>query len=124
MKLHYLLAVGLGGAVGSSFRYMVGRLLTDTPAIATLSVNILGSFLLGVITAYFIRHPEKHTFQLLLGTGFCGGFTTMSTVALDFFRFIDSAQYIYLAAYSSATLIGGILAALIGFKWMEKKVTK
>lgn len=44
MKLHYLLAVGLGGALGSGFRYMIARLLADTPSIATFSVNILGSF--------------------------------------------------------------------------------
>lgn len=124
MKLHYLLAVGLGGALGSGFRYMIARLLADTPSIATFSVNILGSFLLGAIVAYFITHPEKYIFQLLLGTGFCGGFTTMSTVAFDFFTFIDSEQYTYLVTYALATLIGGILAALSGFIWMEKKVTK
>lgn len=103
---------------------MIARLLADTPSIATFSVNILGSFLLGAIVAYFITHPEKYIFQLLLGTGFCGGFTTMSTVAFDFFTFIDSEQYTYLVTYASATLIGGILAALSGFIWMEKKVTK
>lgn len=98
MKLHYLLAVGLGGALGSGFRYMIARLLADTPSIATFSVNILGSFLLGAIVAYFITHPEKYIFQLLLGTGFCGGFTTMSTVAFDFFTFIDS-RAIYLLGH-------------------------
>ena len=86
-----LLYVGLGGAAGSVMRYALSvtvqsRVGAGFP-VATLIINVVGSFLLGALMAYFSEEattpPEV---QLLLTTGFCRGFTTFSTFSWEAFR--------------------------------------
>lgn len=79
-----LLLVVLGGAVGAPARYLVDRWVQRNVvshharrvALGTLTVNVLGSALLGVVVAV-----ADHPVTLLAGTGFCGAFTTFSTFA-------------------------------------------
>ena len=75
MKSKLLILTFLGGALGSSLRYLVGE-VTDSQAISLWVINLLGALLLGVV------HTSKFTctkqLQAVLGTGFAGGFTTVS----------------------------------------------
>ena len=83
--------MGLGGFIGSVLRYLVSRLTAGVDfaslPLGTLTVNVLGCFVLGLLTGLFERtgnlSPE---FRLLLTTGLCGGFTTFSTFSLDTFN--------------------------------------
>jgi CrcB protein len=82
------LLVASGGMVGSLARYalagLVQRLSDASFPVGTLAVNVLGSFLLGLIMALSLeRGALGAEARILLGTGFCGGFTTMSTFAYE-----------------------------------------
>ncbi|MFN7242544.1 MAG: fluoride efflux transporter FluC, partial [Dietzia cercidiphylli] len=78
--------VALGGAVGSALRATVAVMLPGTPLGATLAVNVLGAFLLGLVLEWLAASGERlgerrrAGVRLLLGTGVCGGFTTYSAV--------------------------------------------
>lgn len=113
-----LLLVMLGGAVGSALRYLVGQALpapTGTLPVATLFVNVVGSGILGFITALAFHHggPSKE-WLLLLGTGLCGGFTTFSTFSVEVISLWTSGHALMASVYVGISIIGGILAAILG----------
>jgi CrcB protein len=73
-------AVATGGALGATSRYTVGRLLGAYPGrYATLLVNVVGSFALGVV----VFGGLESTAALFFGTGFCGAFTTFSSFSVQ-----------------------------------------
>ncbi|AVX04413.1 fluoride efflux transporter CrcB [Maritalea myrionectae] len=113
--MSYLL-VGLGGAFGAMGRFGVGQLimrwgLTGWPY-ATLAVNIVGSFLMGLVIALLARTtPEwSHSARLLLATGFCGGFTTFSAFSLDFIALYERGQMLSALMYLGLSVILSIAA--------------
>ena len=81
MSLAAALAVGLGGAFGALLRAFVGRLVRSSFPLATLLVNVAGSFLLAALHAAI---PEADgVWRALMGAGFCGALTTFSTFILE-----------------------------------------
>ncbi len=86
-----ILLVGLGGAVGAISRYLVNLMLIGSWA--TLAVNIVGSFCVGLVLASLKDHPEFSQLYLLLVVGFAGGFTTFSAFSAETFRLIESQQW-------------------------------
>ena len=87
-----LLIVGLGGALGSMLRFLLSKYLTQTVEatslaslpVGTLTVNLLGCFVFGLVSALAVRTSViSSELQLLLVTGFCGAFTTFSTFIND-----------------------------------------
>lgn len=114
-----ILAVAFGGAFGSLLRYGVGlyiaHILPSHSYIATVLVNIVGSFLIGSLFAWFALRPESSDLmRLLLITGFLGGFTTFSTFSLDTLRLISDGESMHALLYIGVTLCCGLLAALFG----------
>lgn len=106
------LLVGLGGAVGATLRYAVGQALADADApfpAATLAVNGLGTFALGLLT--FAGADEAAL--RLFGTGVCGAFTTFSSFSVETVRAWESGKRRLAAAYAFGTLLlaGAALAA-------------
>lgn len=85
--LHPVFLVGIGGAIGSNLRYGVSRWLghfATSPyqfPIATTSINVLGSLILGCIAGSVSDRTQAS--YLLMGVGICGGFTTFSTFSLE-----------------------------------------
>lgn len=116
-----LLFVFLGGGVGSALRYWVGRefnppLGLSLPA-GTLLVNLLGSLFIGVLWGITEKiNDTNSSVQLLLITGFCGGFTTFSAFSQETFQFIKTGNWGYAVGYSSTTLLAGIALTAIGYK--------
>ena len=107
----YLL-VGVGGVAGAVTRHLLGERI-DERTVDTLAVNLVGSFLLGAIVAA----PSSLVtadLRLLLGTGFCGAFTTFSTFAFETVRLAETDEVGRAAGNAVANLIGAVAAVLLG----------
>jgi CrcB protein len=110
-KIFNSLLVASGGAVGSLLRYLVSLAHSFGPY-STLFVNLVGSFLLGIITVLILQRKEQEWLKLLLGTGFCGGFTTMSTFSLELTHLPVEQAIIYM----SCSVIFSMMLVMLGMK--------
>ena len=118
MALQNIFLVFLGGGIGSVLRFLISKWLNPLFAnvfFGTLSVNILGSLLIGFLLAYDMEEIIKKPSVLFLITGFCGGFTTFSAFSAESLFLIKSNQYLQAATYISGSVILGILAVFVGF---------
>lgn len=105
--------VGTGGAVGALARYYLGQAVDrGSFPVGTLFVNVVGSFLLGLVT--FLAPAES--VALFVGTGACGSFTTFSSFAVDTVRLWEEGRPA-VAAGNAAVNLAGALAA-IGLAWL------
>ncbi len=110
--MNAVLMVALGGALGSVLRYLCG-LLVQQPW-ATLTVNLLGSFLIGV-GAMYLASGENPLLRLLLVTGILGGFTTFSSFSLDSLQLLQLGEWGRASMYVFGNVVGGLLACWTGF---------
>ncbi len=103
------LLVALGAALGAPLRYLLGSRLDGLFPAGTLVANVLGSFLLGLFTALTL---SGHA-MALLGTGFCGAFTTYSAFA------VKTVEHGWRpgTVYAVLTVAGALLACSLGF-WL------
>jgi len=97
------LAVGCGGFIGAISRYLlsmfINRVNTNSFPISTLIINVLGSFLIGLLTQLLINsYPNNKRLQLFLTTGIFGGFTTFSTFSLETINLYQNGNTIYAIA--------------------------
>ncbi|MDR0799775.1 MAG: fluoride efflux transporter CrcB [Dysgonamonadaceae bacterium] len=115
-----LLWVGLGGGVGSIFRYLtsvaVNKYATGTVfPFATFMVNILGCLIIGILIGLSAKHHWiGEPLKLLLITGFCGGYTTFSTFSLENLQLQQAGHFFVLALYIAASVLVGLAAVYIG----------
>ncbi|MGA8852796.1 MAG: fluoride efflux transporter CrcB [Christiangramia sp.] len=112
-----LLLVFIGGGLGSSLRYIISKYLNAGVLIpfGTFLVNIVGSLILGMVLGWAIRSNTLNSpINLMLGVGFCGGFTTFSTYSFESYSLIKSGDYLSFSIYFFGSLILGILAVMIG----------
>lgn len=115
--LKNLLLVFIGGGLGSSLRYIIGKYLNTGSLVpyGTFLVNILGSLILGMVLGWALKNNTlNNPANLILGVGFCGGFTTFSTFSFENYSLIRSGDYLSFSVYFFGSLILGILAILIG----------
>jgi len=116
MFKNFLLA-GLGGAIGSMVRY-AAYLLIGTRAFpfATLAVNIIGSFVIGLVLAFSLKDESfSNNWKLFLATGICGGFTTFSAFSAENVVLLQNEKYGLVVVYILLSVISGIAAAWLGF---------
>lgn len=112
------LLVGFGGAVGSVLRY-AGNLLYGNKSFpaTTFFINIIGSFVLGIVIGYCLKTgTAANNWKLLLATGLCGGFTTFSAFSLENFQLIQEGKLMLSLLYIFSSVILGIAAAWLGLK--------
>ena len=114
-----MLMVAMGGAFGSAGRYMVGVLATRLFGIGfpwgTMIVNIMGSFLMGVLVASLaLRYSVSNEVRGFLAIGVLGGFTTFSSFALDYVYLYEKKQYLASAGYMGLSVFCSILALFFG----------
>jgi CrcB protein len=94
---------------------MLARFASPFPA-GTFTVNLVGSFLIGVIIGLFNRYEWlSHEWRLFLAIGFCGSFTTFSTFSLENLELLREGNYLSFSIYTILSLVGGILLVLGGY---------
>ena len=112
--------VGLGGMVGSIFRYSISKLFTDTLIsfpFGTLFVNLIGCFIAGIIfklTSDHFNDTYSNNLVNLLVIGFCGGFTTFSAFSIESITFFNQGKFLLLMLYIIVSTIFGILFCGLG----------
>lgn len=110
----YLL-VGLGGFLGALLRYILSLSFQNVSIIfpfGTLSANLAGCFIIGIIVQLTaLTEILSAEARLFLATGFCGGFTTLSSFIFELSELLEDSEYFYASLYFSATLGG----AFVGF---------
>ena len=108
-----LAAIFAGGVVGAIVRVWIGRhvLTTDTWPWATFIVNISGTILLAYsVTRLQERLPQSTYRRPFLGTGFCGAFTTFSTMEVEILDLLRAGHIGLALGYGAASIAGGYLA--------------
>ena len=115
-----LLLVGFGGFIGSIARFFVSKLnlhwnLLSIP-MGTLTVNILGSLIIGFIVGVSSK-SEIITpgFRLFLMVGVCGGFTTFSSFTLENMTLMQNGQFASVLIYTGLSIFFGFLAVYLGY---------
>ncbi len=109
-----LFLVALGGAVGSVLRYLTGLALPFP--YGTLTVNIVGSFAIGVLWVALSLRTETHP---LLISGLLGGFTTFSAFSLDTLRLIEDGRVAQAGVYVVGSVALSLLACAAGL-WIAR----
>ncbi|MCI6574798.1 MAG: fluoride efflux transporter CrcB [Actinomycetaceae bacterium] len=121
MNIFTVLFIGIGGGLGAALRYGIDSRFRDgeTPAhswrLGTLLVNLLGSFVLGVVTAIWAGEGAEAQWLAIIGTGFCGGLTTFSSASLDTVELAQEKSRLHASSYQAFMLLGCLLLAILGF---------
>lgn len=120
MTFFKILLVGLGGSLGSMARYISvktidGRLNALFP-FGTLTVNLIGSLLIGMIYGVLSRKAggASEHWGVFLGAGFCGGFTTFSAFAYENINLLQQRMAGTALMYIGASMVLGLLAVALG----------
>lgn len=113
------LYIALGGAVGASLRHAAGLVLAPLTLragwpLSVVLVNVLGSLLLALLLTLVGRGLLPDVARLALGTGLLGGFTTFSTFSVDLEQLLARGAYAEAALYLGLSVVGGVLAAVLG----------
>jgi fluoride exporter len=124
--MQLLLFASAGGAIGAGLRFLVNEAFAARGLLAfpwaTLTVNVAGSFVMGVLVAMFAHRahlsPELRTF---LTTGILGGFTTFSAFSTDFARLVQVGQTPSALLYAAGSVVLSIAAVFLGL-WVVRMV--
>lgn len=116
------LLVGIGGLFGSMARFGVSLIFlkyqVERLFLSTLTVNLLGCLLIGIFAGWLSK--TNHPLVLLATVGFCGGFTTFSSFALEGMRLLKMGMYTDLVLYVGFSMIGGVGLCFLGYYLSSK----
>jgi CrcB protein len=110
--------MAIAGGLGAIARFMLdglirGRLSTVLP-LGTMIINVSGSLLLGFVTGLVLFHAVPSDLQLVVGTGFLGGYTTFSTASFETARLIQERQFVAALVNGVGMLLLAVAAAVAG----------
>lgn len=118
---HPITVVTVGSAIGGNLRYWLGRWIDarqwpGSLPWGTIVINISGSLLLGFFAVWFLERldPPRRTYYLLLGTGFCGGYTTFSTFEWETFKLIRDGNWFAGLANVAVSVLAGFAGVVLG----------
>jgi CrcB protein len=113
-----LLLVIAGAAIGAPLRYLSDRAIQSRHDTVfpwgTLTVNVVGSLILGVLTGAVTAGGASPQVQLAVGTGFCGALTTYSTFSYETLRLLEGDARFFAAANVVACVVAGLGCAFLG----------
>ena len=113
-----ILLVAVGSGLGGVLRYLVPCWIGTAKGFpwATLTVNVVGSLLIGLLSGLLARHggPSAESIRCFAVVGFCGGFTTFSTFSSETFHLIENNQWLSAVAYVVLSIAAGLAAVFIG----------
>ena len=114
-----LIIVFLGGGIGTVFRYLITKLIPyggNGFPWSTFSTNIIGCFMIGMLSSYFLRTLSNDQSDLVLFAtiGLCGGFTTFSTYSYENLNLLKSGDHFTFLIYTLITVIFGIITVYLG----------
>ncbi len=115
-NLKNLVFVFLGGGLGSVARYLISIKLDQNIPLGTFLVNILGCLLIGFIGGLFEKELINNPTRILWAVGFCGGFTTFSTLILQKYQMALKGDYLQLLLYASLSIFIGLISIVLGIK--------
>ena len=119
--------IALGGSLGAMARFAMASAVfkwADKPfPYGTLSVNLLGSFAIGVAYVWLVQHQwgEDYHRQIAM-IGFLGAFTTFSTFSLESVTLLQQVRMLAFSAYVGVSVLGCLGATLAGI-WLSKSLT-
>lgn len=116
----YYLVIALGGAIGAMSRAFLGGQLTKLLGtgfpFATLTINLLGSFLMGLCAVIILEHLKMTGYwRELVMVGFLGAFTTFSTFSIEGLNLLQSGQISAAFTYFIVSVLGCVLACFTGW---------
>jgi CrcB protein len=118
MTLGLFLVVAAGGIVGAPSRYLLDQFVTGHTSSGlpwgTLAINLSGSLLLGFLTGLTLAGHLPPTAKALLGTGFCGAYTTFSTFTFETVRLMENGRFLSAAGNVLISVAVGLGAAAAG----------
>ncbi|MGZ5391862.1 MAG: fluoride efflux transporter CrcB [Mycobacterium sp.] len=108
----------LAGALGAVTRFLLDawtkqRWRSPFP-LATVVINVTGSLLIGVLAGVVLFHGQSSTWQTVLGTGFCGGYTTFSTASFETVRLIQQGRRTFALLNAVVSLVMSVAACALG----------
>lgn len=113
------LFVGLGGFIGSVARYLIGLLAVETASgfpVKTFCINLLGSFILGIVSESALRAPGiSRNLVLFLQIGVCGGFTTFSTFSSEALKLFAGGRQGVALSYMVLSVVLGLVCCYGGW---------
>lgn len=114
-----IVMVAFGGALGSVCRYLLSMVVTNNAhgmsfPLGTFAVNILGCFLIGLLSQMSFAGSISDTTKLLLVTGFCGGFTTFSSYMMEAVSLSRAGDISIAMLYVVASIVLGFVAVFAG----------
>ncbi|MFI8348996.1 fluoride efflux transporter CrcB [Streptomyces sp. NPDC085596] len=120
--MNWLLVI-IGGAAGAPLRYLTDRAVQKRHDAVfpwgTFTVNVLGCFILGLLTGAVVAGAATSHVQLLIGTGLCGALTTYSTFSYETLRLTEDGARFLAAANVVASVVAGLGAAFVGTAFAE-----
>ena len=110
--------VGLAGALGAVCRYILGRFVSERAntqfPLGTFCINLSGAFVIGLLFALASRKLVSSTLQVILATGFLGGYTTFSTMSWEGMQLVRGGSTRGGLLYLGGSVLLGLLAATLG----------
>lgn len=124
MSPQFVLAVAVGGAIGSVARYLVaigsGKIFGINFPWGILIINVTGSLLIGVFVGLFATKWDlPQSVRIFLTVGICGGYTTFSTFSLDSYYLMERGQVLMALAYMIGSVVLSI-SALVGGLYLAR----
>ncbi|MDB5309267.1 MAG: crcB [Gemmataceae bacterium] len=128
---HPVTLLTVGGGAGTNARYWFGRLVAEVQKArlpdlefpwGTFLINVSGSVLFGVVAAAYLGHPDpaRRSWYLLLGTGFCGGYTTFSTFSFETFELFHDGKPLAALAYALGSVAVGVVGVWLAMRAVGK----
>ncbi|MCF6212758.1 MAG: fluoride efflux transporter CrcB [Flavobacteriaceae bacterium] len=115
--------VGLGSFIGGTLRYLIAQMVQSKFLSAfpfgTLTVNIIGCFVIGIVFGMSEKFNLSPEWRLFLATGICGGFTTFSAFSLETMQLLRDGQILYGLLYVAASILVGLLAVYLGMTLLK-----